>query len=86
MIEMIFVLSRRCNLEPHAKFLAIHLLDQYSGCLFWELVSSSPQLNDAAMKQVREKTSSQIKLVLATCLQIASKVDLYKTGLDVEQV
>ncbi|OXU31238.1 hypothetical protein TSAR_014772 [Trichomalopsis sarcophagae] len=87
MIQMIFLLSSRYDLEPQAKHMAVHLLDQYMARLFWEIVSNSPKLNDkAAEKQLRDKMSSQVRLVMVICLQIASKVDLYKTGLDVEQV
>ena len=85
MVRSLFILSSRCNIEPHAKYLAVHLLDRYMCNTFWDCISVA-DLSEASVRELREKMSYQIKLVMASCLQIASKVDLYKTGLGISQV
>jgi hypothetical protein len=86
MVRAIFIISNSFNIEPYAKYLAVHLLDKYMSCFFWELISSYSELTEITMRQVYDKMACQMKLVLASCLQIASKVDLYKTGLGISQV
>ncbi|XP_058805563.1 uncharacterized protein LOC131672388 [Phymastichus coffea] len=85
-IKAIFIISERFRVEHEAKYLAVHLLDRYMGCLYWERVSGLPEVNAEGARQVAQHMSSQLRLVLATCLQIASKVDLFRTGLSVSQV
>ncbi|XP_011495268.1 PREDICTED: uncharacterized protein LOC105360157 isoform X2 [Ceratosolen solmsi marchali] len=86
MVRAIFIISNSFHIEPYAKYLAVHLLDKYMSCLFWELISSCSEVTESTMRQLYDKMSCQMKLVLASCLQIASKVDLYKTGLGISQI
>lgn len=85
-MKALFIISDRFGVEVEAKYLAVHLLDRYLGRLFWDRFSSLPEVSHESMQQVRQHMSSQLKLALASCLQIASKVNLFRSGLCVSQV
>ncbi|CAB0034684.1 unnamed protein product [Trichogramma brassicae] len=85
MISAIFSMASRFEIEPHAKYMAVHLLDRYLGLFFWELIADS-EITESTLRRARSEMFSQIKLVLVSCLQIASKVALFSTGLGIPMV
>lgn len=86
MVKTLFRISDRYQIGPHAKHLAVHLVDRYINQHFLNLVKSSIELTSKAMQYIRDKMLNGAKLDLVTCLMIASKVDLFKTGLTISQV
>ncbi|KAJ8667486.1 hypothetical protein QAD02_009149 [Eretmocerus hayati] len=91
-IRAVFIMSDQLNVEAQAKYLAVHLYDRYAGRRFMEIIRNAPENEDSIeaciskMTRLRENLAEQLVLDLACCLQIASKVDLFRTGIGISQV
>ncbi|XP_014211677.1 uncharacterized protein LOC106641686 [Copidosoma floridanum] len=95
-LRLIYIICKHFDVEPQAKYMAIHILDRYWSKLFWELLSShlsflspvassSTSLNipEFTIQQVCEKMKSQAQIAVAICIQIANKVE---SGLGLSQL
>lgn len=96
-LNLIFDVCKCYDIEIYGKHMAIHIMDRYWSKLYWNLLSkqlsaakltSSSIMNvgEIVLRKVCDAMASQIKLAVAVCIQIASKVDLYKTCLSLSQV
>ena len=74
---MIFSIVDEFDLEPNAKYLALHLYDKYMNNISWEAykIAIKNGLSEDLWEQEQKKSSNEAKLRLLSCIQLASKMD-----------
>ncbi|XP_033337571.1 cyclin N-terminal domain-containing protein 1 isoform X2 [Megalopta genalis] len=85
-VSTIFHITEYLDLGPDTKYITIHLYDKFMCKYFWEVYKA--EFIDHAggsWTEVCTKISSQSKLYLMSCLQLASKMDSYSKNLAISQ-
>ncbi|XP_078043051.1 cyclin N-terminal domain-containing protein 1 isoform X2 [Augochlora pura] len=85
-VDTIFHITKYLDLGPDTKYITIHLYDKFMCKYFWEVYKA--EIIDHAggsWTEVCNKISSQSKLYLMSCLQLASKMDSYSKNLTISQ-
>ncbi|XP_054012652.1 uncharacterized protein LOC128894725 [Hylaeus anthracinus] len=86
-ISAIFKITKHLDLGPDTKYIAIHLYDKFMCNYFWEVYKDeTTEQTENSWSKVCKKISSQSKLYLMSCLQLASKMDSHSTSLGISQV
>lgn len=86
-VNAIFKITEYLDLGPNARYIAIHLYDKFMCNYFWEVYNAQAvDQNESSWSEVCKKISSQSKLYLMSCLQVASKVDSHSKSLGISQV
>ncbi|XP_076756519.1 cyclin N-terminal domain-containing protein 1 isoform X2 [Xylocopa sonorina] len=84
-INTIFKITEHLDLGPDTRYVAIHLYDKFMCNYFWEVYKNTDQAENS-WTEVCRKISSQSKLYLMSCLQLASKMDSHSRNLKISQV
>lgn len=84
-VNAIFKITEHLDLAPDTRYIAVHLYDKFMCNYFWELYQATEQTENSWF-QVCQKISSQSKLYLMSCLQLASKMDSHSKNLRISQV
>nr|XP_034190330.1 uncharacterized protein LOC117608809 isoform X2 [Osmia lignaria] len=84
-VSAILKITEYLELGPETKYVAIHLYDKFMCNYFWKLYKTTNQTEDH-WSEVCKKISSQAKLYLMSCLQLASKLDSHSNNLGISQV
>ncbi|XP_017787492.1 PREDICTED: uncharacterized protein LOC108570199 [Habropoda laboriosa] len=84
-VNAIFKVTEHLDLGPDTRYIAIHLYDKFMCNYFWEIYKNSDQTENT-WSQICKKISSQSKLYLMSCLQLASKMDSHSKNLRISQV
>ncbi|XP_076300786.1 cyclin N-terminal domain-containing protein 1 [Lasioglossum baleicum] len=86
-VSAIFQITEHLDLGPDAKYITIHLYDRFMCNYFWEVYKAeTTDHTETSWREVCKRISSQSKLYLISCLQLASKMDSYSKNLGVTQV
>ncbi|XP_012252813.2 cyclin N-terminal domain-containing protein 1-like [Athalia rosae] len=87
-IRTIFVISGHFGLAPNARYLTVHLFDKFMCNHFCELYAAKMGMDptESCWPQICKAISSQAKLKLMSCMQLASKMDSHSKGLSISQV
>lgn len=70
---------------PDTRYIAIHLYDKFMCSYFWEVYRNADP-TESSWSQVCKKVTSQSKLYLMSCLQLANKMDSHFNKLRISQV
>lgn len=73
-VKAIFKITEHLDLGPNTKYITIHLYDKFICNYFWEIYRNADQ-TESSWSQICKKISSQSKLYLMSCLQLANKMD-----------
>ncbi|CAL7942705.1 unnamed protein product [Xylocopa violacea] len=84
-VNAIFKITEHLDLGPDTRYVAIHLYDKFMCNYFWEVYKNTDQTENSWI-EVCKKISSQSKLYLMSCLQLASKMDSHSRNLKISQV
>ncbi|CAK9803328.1 Cyclin N-terminal domain-containing protein 1 [Anthophora quadrimaculata] len=84
-VNAIFKVTEHLDLRPDTRYIAIHLYDQFMCNYFWENYKNADQTENSWC-QICKMISSQSKLYLMSCLQLASKMDSHCKNLRISQV
>ncbi|XP_076651900.1 cyclin N-terminal domain-containing protein 1 isoform X2 [Halictus rubicundus] len=86
-VSAIFQITEHLDLSPDVRYITIHLYDRFMCNYFWEVYKAvSIYHTKDSWAEVCKRISSQSKLYLISCLQLASKMDSYSKNLGVSQV
>ncbi|OAD58580.1 Cyclin N-terminal domain-containing protein 1 [Eufriesea mexicana] len=84
-VNAIFKITEHLDLGPDIKYIAIHLYDKFMCNYFWEVYRNADQTENS-WSQVCKTISSQSKLYLMSCLQLANKMDSHCNNLRISQI
>ncbi|XP_048269487.1 uncharacterized protein LOC100644084 isoform X1 [Bombus terrestris] len=84
-INAIFKITEYLHLGPDTRYIAIHLYDKFMCSYFWEVYRNADQ-TESSWSQVCKKVTSQSKLYLMSCLQLANKMDSHFNKLRISQI
>ncbi|XP_003694077.2 uncharacterized protein LOC100870617 isoform X1 [Apis florea] len=84
-VKAIFKITEHLDLGPNTKYITIHLYDKFICNYFWEIYRNADQ-TESSWSQICKKISSQSKLYLMSCLQLANKMDSHFNTLKISQV
>ncbi|XP_076167973.1 cyclin N-terminal domain-containing protein 1 [Ptiloglossa arizonensis] len=86
-VSAIFKITKHLDLGPDTRYIAIHLYDKFMCNYFWEVYKAeAAEQTENSWSEVCKKISSQSKLYLMSCLQLASKMDSHSKSLGTSQV
>ena len=86
-VSAIFKITEHLDLGPDARYTAIHLYDKFMCNYFWEVYDAqAAHQSESSWSEVCKKISSQSKLYLMSCLQLASKMDSHSGSLRISQI
>ncbi|XP_015601334.2 cyclin N-terminal domain-containing protein 1 [Cephus cinctus] len=88
-VKTIFAIAENLGLTSNAKYLTVSLYDQFMYNHFSEVYRTEYEnglLSEETWTQICKKISSQAKLRLMSCMQLASKMDSHSKGLGISQV
>ncbi|KZC09195.1 Cyclin N-terminal domain-containing protein 1 [Dufourea novaeangliae] len=86
-VSAIFKITEHLYLGPDTRYIAIHLYDKFMCKYFWEVYKTeAADHTENSWSQVCRKISSQSKLYLMSCLQLANKMDSHPKNLGISQV
>ncbi|XP_046479694.1 cyclin N-terminal domain-containing protein 1 isoform X1 [Neodiprion pinetum] len=87
-MKAIFVITDHLGLGPNTRYLTVHLFDRFMSNQFCELYVAEMVSNpgEVAWPQICKIISSEAKLRLMSCMQLASKMDSHTKGLSISQV
>ncbi|XP_043289426.1 uncharacterized protein [Venturia canescens] len=88
-VKELFKVSESCDFTPNTRYIALYLYDKFICNTFWEAYTSEngdDKGTTNSWEQTCKRISSQAKLRLMSCLQIASKMDTHSAGLRITQV
>lgn len=76
------------EIAPVNKYMAIHLYDKFMCNYFWESYKAETANgpSEDSWNQICKKISSQSKLYLLSCLQLAYKMDSHSSNFGIAQV
>ncbi|XP_012270571.1 uncharacterized protein LOC105694460 isoform X2 [Orussus abietinus] len=87
-VKAIFIITSHFELGPNARYLAVYLYDKFMHNHFNEIYMAEVEngLKEISWVQTCSKVSSQAKLCLMSCIQLASKMDSPSKALGISQV
>ncbi|XP_046741463.1 cyclin N-terminal domain-containing protein 1-like [Diprion similis] len=87
-MKTIFVITEHLGLGPNTRYLTVHLFDRFMCNQFCELYVAEmvSTTSEVAWPKICKTISSEAKLRLMSCMQLASKMDSNSKSLNISQV